>query len=76
MLSELLPKFLLHIARTVHEKALRDRVYQKRHIGVVSDRRNKNGVPYVIHHNDPMADSLRAGYFGRENGHRRTLPHF
>ena len=53
MLSELLPKFLLHIARTVHEKALRDRVYQKRHIGVVSDRRNKNGVPYVIHHNDP-----------------------
>ena len=53
MLSELLPKFLPHIARTVHEKALRDRVYQKRHIGVVSDRRNKNGVPYVIHHNDP-----------------------
>ena len=29
MLSELLPKFLPHIARTVHEKALRDRVYQK-----------------------------------------------
>lgn len=22
------------------------------HIGIVSDRRNKNGVPYVIHHND------------------------
>ena len=69
LLSELLPKFLPHIARTVHEKALRDRVYQKgeyteqwqggdivifeRHIGIVSDRRNKNGVPYVIHHNDP-----------------------
>ena len=54
MLSELLPKFLPHIARTVHEKALRDRIYQKkRHIGVVSDRRNRNGVPYVIHHNDP-----------------------
>ena len=29
MLSELFQKFLLHIARTVHEKALRDRVYQK-----------------------------------------------
>ena len=29
LLSELLPKFLPHIARTVHEKALRDRVYQK-----------------------------------------------
>ena len=57
MLSELFQKFLLHIARTVHEKALRDRVYQKgeyteqwqggdivifeRHIGIVSDRRNK-----------------------------------
>ena len=26
---------------------------KKRHIGVVSDRRNKNGVPYVIHHNAP-----------------------
>ena len=23
------------------------------HIGIVSDRRNKNGVPYIIHHNDP-----------------------
>ena len=23
------------------------------HIGVVSDRRNRNGVPYVIHHNGP-----------------------
>lgn len=23
------------------------------HIGIVSDRRNKNGVPYVIHHNSP-----------------------
>jgi hypothetical protein len=27
-------------------------IFQK-HIGVVSDRRNKNGVPYVIHHNAP-----------------------
>ena len=26
---DLLQKFLLHIARTVHEKARRDRVYQK-----------------------------------------------
>jgi hypothetical protein len=30
-----------------------DIVIFKKHIGVVSDRRNKNGVPYVIHHNDP-----------------------
>lgn len=27
------------------------------HIGIVSDRRNKNGVPYVIHHNDPWQKS-------------------
>ena len=30
-----------------------DIVIFKNHIGVVSDRRNENGVPYVIHHNDP-----------------------
>ena len=30
-----------------------DIVVFERHIGVVSDRRNKNGVPYIIHHNDP-----------------------
>lgn len=27
------------------------------HIGVVSDRRNENGVPYVIHHNAPFQRS-------------------
>ena len=30
-----------------------DVVIFERHIGIVSDRRNKNGVPYIIHHNDP-----------------------
>lgn len=30
-----------------------DIVIFKNHIGIVSDRRNKDGVPYVIHHNDP-----------------------
>lgn len=25
----------------------------KNHIGIVSDRRNRDGVPYVIHHNSP-----------------------
>lgn len=24
------------------------------HIGIVSDRRNADGIPYVIHHNDPF----------------------
>lgn len=31
-----------------------DIVIFSNHIGIVSDRRNKRGVPYVIHHNDPM----------------------
>lgn len=31
-------------------------IFQK-HIGIVSDRRNKNGFPYVIHHNDPWQKS-------------------
>lgn len=30
-----------------------DIVVFKKHIALVSDRRNKNGVPYIIHHNDP-----------------------
>lgn len=30
-----------------------DIVVFKNHIGVISDRRNVEGVPYVIHHNDP-----------------------
>jgi hypothetical protein len=30
-----------------------DIVIFKNHIGIVSDHRNQNGVPYVIHHNDP-----------------------
>lgn len=24
------------------------------HIGIVSDRRNEEGIPYVIHHNSPF----------------------
>ncbi len=30
-----------------------DIVVFKKHIGIVSDRRNKNGVPFVIHHANP-----------------------
>lgn len=30
-----------------------DIVVFKDHIGIVSDRRNKNGIPYVIHHANP-----------------------
>lgn len=34
-----------------------DIVIFQSHIGIVSDHRNENGVPYVIHHNDPMQRS-------------------
>lgn len=34
-----------------------DIVIFQNHIGIVSDRRNKNGVPYVIHHNDPWQNT-------------------
>ena len=34
-----------------------DIIIFKQHIGIVSDKRNKNGVPYVIHHNDPYQKS-------------------
>ena len=34
-----------------------DIVIFQNHIGIVSDRRNENGVPYVIHHNDPLQTS-------------------
>lgn len=34
-----------------------DIVIFKNHIGIVSDHRNQNGVPYVIHHNDPWQDA-------------------
>ena len=30
-----------------------DLVIFEKHIGIVSDRRNRDGVPYVIHHNSP-----------------------
>jgi uncharacterized protein YijF (DUF1287 family) len=35
----------------------RDIVIFQHHIGIVSDRRNKTGVPYVIHHNSPWQKS-------------------
>ena len=30
-----------------------DIVIFEKHIGIVSDRRNKSGIPYVIHHANP-----------------------
>ena len=30
-----------------------DIIVFKKHIGIVSDKRNKNGVPFIIHHANP-----------------------
>ncbi len=34
-----------------------DIVVFENHIGIISNRRNENGVPYVIHHNSPFQTS-------------------
>ena len=34
-----------------------DIVVFKKHIGIVSDKRNKNGVPFIIHHANPFQRS-------------------
>ena len=52
-----------------------DIVIFQNHIGVVSDRRNKNGIPYVIHHNDPMQFRYEEDILEKRNdivGHYRV----
>lgn len=48
------------------------------HIGILSDRRNRNGVPYVIHHpgGKPREENIleRWAKAGRIEGHYRYLP--
>ena len=51
-----------------------DIVIFERHIGIVSDWRNKNGVPYVIHHNDPWQTAYEQDVLERRTdivGHYR-----
>ena len=51
-----------------------DIVIFERHIGIVSDRRNKNGVPYIIHHNDPWQTAYEQDMLGKRTdivGHYR-----
>lgn len=54
-----------------------DIVIFKNHIGIVSDRRNGDGVPYVIHHNDPWQKSYEQDILESRDdivGHYRWLP--
>lgn len=51
-----------------------DIVIFQNHIGIVSDRRNENGVPYVIHHNDPWQKTYEQDILESRNdlvGHYR-----
>lgn len=51
-----------------------DIVVFKNHIGIISDRRNKDGVPYIIHHNDPWQKSYEQDILARRDdiiGHYR-----
>lgn len=51
-----------------------DIVVFEKHIGVVSDKRNKDGVSYVIHHNDPFQKSYEEDILERRKdivGHYR-----
>lgn len=51
-----------------------DIVVFKKHIGIVSDKRNKNGVPFVIHHASPFQRYYEEDILERRNditGHYR-----
>lgn len=51
-----------------------DIVVFNNHIGVVSDRRNKNGVPYLIHHTSPFQSAYEQDLMEKRNdiiGHYR-----
>lgn len=54
-----------------------DIVIFENHIGIVSDRRNADGVPYMIHHNDPWQKSYEQDILEKRDdivGHYRWLP--
>lgn len=47
------------------------------HVGIVSDRRNKDGVPYVIHHRSPVQRHYENNYLKQSSdlvGHYRIIP--
>lgn len=60
--------------RQVEEWQGGDIVIFKNHIGIISDRRNEEGIPYVIHHNDPMQKNYEEDILGERDdivGHYR-----
>lgn len=64
-------------ARNISEWRGGDIVLYEGHIGIVSDRRNERGVPYLIHHSGPLQlryeeDKLQS--YGHIVGHYRLDP--
>ncbi len=54
-----------------------DVVIFESHIGIVSDRRNRHGVPYVIHHNGPWQSAYEQDILEKRKdiaGHYRISP--
>ncbi len=52
-----------------------DIVVFEKHIGIVSDNRNDEGISYVIHHNDPYQAAYEEDILGKRNdivGHYRV----
>lgn len=52
-----------------------DIVIFKNHIGIVSDKRNKNGVPLIIHHANPLQKNYEEDILEKRNdivGHYRV----
>lgn len=54
-----------------------DIILFQKHIGIVSDRRNADGIPYVIHHNSPWQRRYEEDILGKRSditGHYRMSP--
>lgn len=51
-----------------------DIVIFKKHIGIVSDRRNKRGVPYLIHHSGKWQRTYEQNYL--ENRQENIIGHY
>jgi uncharacterized protein len=54
-----------------------DIIVFKRHIGIISDKRNKEGIPFVIHHGSPYQLSYEEDILKQRQdivGHYRIIP--
>ncbi len=50
-----------------------DIVFWEHHVGIISDRRRDDGVPYILHHRDPGQEEYEEDFFARG---REILGHY